>query len=661
MAGGRPVVRHTAREPFLFMGRGNARIEMYRGNFRIEDYVVERTALEHVVVAEEADGWRLDCSREEGRPVRLSLRLVGDATSLRLAVLDADPAINRLWLRLLAEPDEHVWGCGEQLSYFDLRGRRCPLWTSEPGVGRDRSTLITWQAETEGRAGGDYYTTNYPQPTFLSSRRYAAHLATTAYAEFDFRHDGFHELQVWAVPEALEIWTAPTLLDLVEATAARFGRQPPLPEWVYRGAIVGLKDGPRSFERLERMIGAGVEVAGLWCEDWAGLRETSFGTRLFWNWAWSPERYPDLPRKIADLAERGIKFLVYLNPYLCEDGALFREARDLGHLVLDYQGEVYGVDFGEFWCGIVDLTSEDARRWYARRIIKEKVLDLGIMGWMADFGEYLPVDAKLASGEDGRLLHNAWPVLWARVNAEAVAEAGLTGEALFFMRAGFTGVQRHCPLLWAGDQSVDFSRHNGLCTVICAALSAGLMGNAYHHSDIGGYTSLFGNRRTREMELLERWAEMAAFTPVMRTHEGNRPLENFQVDQDPGVLAHFARMTRIYRHLVPYLRRLVAEAAERGLPAQRPMFLHFEADRDTYAIQDQYLYGPDLLVAPVLAPSVREWPAYLPAGAEWVHVWTGERHAGGSRVTVPAPIGQPPVFFRCGTPFARLFEELAGV
>ncbi len=126
-----------------------------------------------------------------------------------------------------------------------------------------------------------------------------------------------------------------------------------------------------------------------------------------------------------------------------------------------------------------------------------------------------------------------------------------------------------------------------------------MLGNAFHHSDIGGYTSLFGNVRTAE--LIMRWAEMAAFTPVMRTHEGNRPRDNLQIDDDPDVLAHFARMTRIWVHLVPYLRHLVGEASTRGLPAQRPLFLHFEADRRCHAIQDAYLYGADLLVAPVLA------------------------------------------------------------
>ena len=162
----------------------------------------------------------------------------------------------------------------------------------------------------------------------------------------------------------------------------------------------------------------------------------------------------------------------------------------------------------------------------------------------------------------------------------------------------------------------------------------------------------------RTAELIMRWAEMAAFTPVMRTHEGNRPRENLQIDQDPDVLAHFARMTRVYVHLVPYLKSLVADALARGLPVQRPLFLHFEEDARTYAIQDAYLYGPDLLVAPVWRPGKTEWITYLPHGADWVHLWSGKTFTGGQDVTVAAPFGEPPVFHRAGTDFAELFAGL---
>ena len=643
---GQVILRHRPDAPCLCVGRGEPKVAMYRGNFDIEDRVVERTPLRHATV----DGGRVAFSAQPGQPPRLTLVF----TDTRIAFTGAAPDLNRVWLRLYAEPGEHVWGGGEQMSYLDLRGRRFPLWTSEPGVGRDKTTAITLQADATGKAGGDYWTTNYPQPTLISSRRYALHVQTTAYAVFDFRSPDAHEIEIWEVPAAIELWRRPSLAGLVTAMADRFGRQPPLPEWLYKGAIIGLKDGERSFERLDAMIAAGVQVSALWCEDWAGLRQTSFGTRLFWDWRASAARYPGLAARIAALRTRSIRFLGYVNPYLCADGTLFPEAAAAGYLATDAAGRAALVDFGEFDCGVVDFTNPAASAWFAERVLGQEMLDAGLFGWMADFGEYLPVDVHLSTGADPMLMHNAWPVLWAEVNARAVASRGLTSEALFFMRAGYTGVQAHCPLLWAGDQSVDFSRHDGLVTVIAGALSAGLLGNAFHHSDIGGYTSLFGNVRTAE--LIMRWAEMAAFTPVMRTHEGNRPQDNLQIDQDPALLAHFARMTRIWVHLVPYLRSLVAD--ESGLPAQRPLFLHYEDDPRCFAVQDAYLYGPDLLVAPVHRAGVEQWQTYLPAGEHWTHLWSGNEYAGGADVTVAAPFGQPPVFFRSGSPHRPLFENL---
>ena len=210
-------------------------------------------------------------------------------------------------------------------------------------------------------------------------------------------------------------------------------------------------------------------------------------------------------------------------------------------------------------------------------------------------------------------------------------------------------------MLWAGDQCVDFSRHDGIGTVITAALSAGLLGNRAHHSDIGGYTSLFGLRRTRE--LLLRWIDLAAFTPVMRTHEGNRPRDNLQIDSDDAILAHLARRTRRHLALLPYTR---AALSEPGLPAQRPLFLHFPGDPATFALQECYLYGRDLPVAPVIREGATTWPVYLPRGIDWVHLWSGTRFTGGQVVTVAAPIGQPPVFRRGDSAFAALFDSVSG-
>ena len=647
---GETLLRSSGSFPMIFVGCGQESVDMYRGNFKIEDYVTERRALSLTALHEQSDGAEL----EFGDDLTVRVTLDGDCAVLRFT--QKNPDINRIWIRVPAEKDECCWGCGEQMSYFNLRGRHFPLWTSEPGVGRDKTTYVTWRSDVENKAGGDYYNTNFPQPTFVSGRHYYLHAETTAYADFDFRHEAFHELQFWEVPASIRIEAAENFLDLLKKETAFFGRQPELPDWIYNGLIIGVQGGSeRSFGLLEKTLQHNIRVSGVWCQDWCGKRVTSFGKRLQWDWHFHPEMYPDLPAEIEKLHARGIKFLGYVNPYLVEGGELYRKGLEADVFARRSDGSVYLVDFGEFNCGVIDLTDPKAFNWFKDEVIRKHSLDIGIDGWMADFGEYLPTDdIVLHSGKSPMIEHNHWPALWAKCNYDAVSEAGKLGEVVYFMRAGFTGSQKYCTLLWAGDQSVDFSRHDGLCTVISAALSAGMSGCGLTHSDIGGYTSLFDNTRTKEVFL--RWAEMAAFTPVMRTHEGNRPDTNFQYYDDEDCMNRLARLVDIYTALAPMLKELVRVNHECGIPVQRPLFLHHEDDPRCYTEQFEYLLGEDVLVAPVWQEAQTERSVYLPEG-EWIHLWSGNVYGQGDH-TVPAPLGDTPVFYRKGSRWASLMEDI---
>ncbi len=337
----------------------------------------------------------------------------------------------------------------------------------------------------------------------------------------------------------------------------------------------------RTFDLLEKSLEKGIKVSAVWAQDWCGKRVTSFGKRLQWDWKFHKEMYPDLPAKINDLHSRGIKFMGYVNPYLVDDGELYKEGKEKGYFATKHDGSDYLVDFGEFDCGVVDLTNPAAYEWFKNEVIKKHSIDIGIDGWMADFGEYLPTDdIKLHSGRSAMIEHNNWPVLWAKCNYDAVVESGKLGEIVYFMRAGGAGSQKYCTLLWAGDQSVDFSLHDGLASTIRGALSAGMSGVGLSHSDIGGYTSLFDNTRTKNLFL--RWAEMAAFTPVMRTHEGNRPDTNFQYYDDDDCITQLARLVDVYTMISEYTKQLVTENATKGIPVQRPLFLHYTEDEKTY-------------------------------------------------------------------------------
>ena len=202
-----PLLRHRSDAPCLFVGAGEADVDMYRGNYFLSDRLSARVPLTHATI----DGRTVTLAASPSTPPLL--RLAIDEAGFSLDRLRSD--LNRFWMRCVAEPGERLWGGGEQMSYFDMAGRRFPMWTSEPGVGRDKSTLMTFQCDRDGRSGGDYWNTNYPQPTYVSSRHYALHLETTAYSCLDFRDPDRHEIESWEIPSRVELFHAHRFAGLV--------------------------------------------------------------------------------------------------------------------------------------------------------------------------------------------------------------------------------------------------------------------------------------------------------------------------------------------------------------------------------------------------------------------------------------------------------------
>lgn len=181
-------------------------------------------------------------------------------------------------------------------------------------------------------------------------------------------------------------------------------------------------------------------------------------------------------------------------------------------------------------------------------------------------------------------------------------------------------------------------------------LSSGLSGFSLNHSDIGGYTSVtqlvVDIYRTKE--LFMRWAELNAFTPFFRTHEGNQPEKNHQFNTDEGTLTHFARFAKIFRALAPYRKKLMQEAFQKGYPLVRALFLHFPRDSNVFSIEDEFLLGSDFLIAPILNANIHSRKVYLPKG-NWNSVFSKEKwkvDESGSWIDVFSPIGKPPVFYK---------------
>ncbi|HUX12653.1 MAG TPA: alpha-glucosidase [Spirochaetia bacterium] len=646
---GKAMIEHGRRLPLFAVGSGSATYFMQHGNFRMTERRSRKSECRELSAIIGDDG----VIRITGAHPNLAVEVRSEANALVLRFVEVASWVNRLWIRVAADPGDHPCGCGEQFSRIDLKGSRVPLWTSEQGVGRGHDA-ITLYANVHSGSGGSWHSTYFPVPAYVTDRGRFVFADTDAYSVFSF-HRAWTEIYTRQIPKEVVVGHCGSMAGAQSALSARLGRQPPPPEWVFDGIWLGVQGGREKVEqKLHSARNAGVPVAALWAQDWEGKRETAFGRQLMWDWVYHDRMYPDLPGYIRTLNGRGIRLLGYINPFLALDGSLYKEASAKGYCVKDRTGADYPVVVTTFPAAIVDLTNPQAFTWI-KEVIKTNLIGIGLSGWMCDFGEYLPTDAIMHSGESAELVHNRFPALWARANREAVEEAGKLGDVIFFMRAGYTGSTRWSTAFWAGDQLANWSRNDGLPSVIPAAISLGCVGGGIWHTDLGGYTSLAWVRRSKE--LFMRWAELAAFTPIMRNHEGNRPDINWQFDSDGETLAHLARMSGVYVALKEYHRHLMEEYQSTGLPPIRHPAVHYEQDETLWKIRDQYLYGRDLLVCPVVRKGRRTRSAYLP-NDNWVHLFSGKEYGPG-RVRVDAPLGTPPVFYRAGSSFAPLFRTFA--
>lgn len=578
------------------------------------------------------------------------------------------PEYNRFFLTYNADPDEHFFGFGEQFTYFDMKGKKVPIWVSEQGVGRGEQPITAAANLTNGGAGGNAFTTYAPIPFYITSHMRSFTTLNPEYTVFDLTKKDRVQIQI-VNPSYMTaaIIDGDSPQEIIATYTQGTGRMAPLPDWVYTGALVGMQGGTEKVEAVyAKLQERNTPVSAFWLQDWVGQRTTSFGKQLWWNWEVDYDRYPNWDQMVADFNEDDVRVMVYASPYLADIGDLkpnvrrnlFQEAKEKGYLVMNTDREPYLVLNTDFYFGMVDLSNQDALLWYMD-VLKEQVVDSGASGWMADFGEGLPYDASLASGDTAAFMHNLYPVIWAAANRGLVDETD--SDLVFFTRAAYGSSAGFSTLFWEGDQLVSWSEHDGIKSAVTGLNTSGLSGMAFNHSDIGGYTTITSPIKNyhRSRELLYRWMEMNAFTLIFRTHEGNQPENNVQFYTDNETLDTFAYWAKVYAALFDYRKQLVQEAAGTGLPVVRHPFIHYPDDPETWKITSQeFMLGEDFLIAPVTDPGADEVRAYLPAGG-WVHLWTGAAYGSterGEYVTVSAPIGQPGVFYKKGSSWG---EELA--
>ena len=637
------LVSHSADAPFAVAVRQEKSYESSRGTVKTTVTEAERIALTQL---EEAD--KAVTFSSQGHSLRVEYGEIDGGAELRFY---GEPG----WsyeLRLPAAAGEAVFGGGEQYRKVNLRGETVVNFVSEH---IKASTIIekallpasVYRVKEHSQIGS-----YAPMPVFVTDRK--------RFIAFDTDCDGravFGENEYLfafdSCPRSLRLQTGESFRQLAAFAADNVKNRQYIPDWCMDGMILGIQGGTQTIlDKTFAMLDAGARICGVWSQDWSGENRTVMGKQVWWNWEADEKLYPDLAGAIKKLRGRGVRFLAYINPYLVKGGRLYEQCAEAGYLIRRRSGEIYHIKSTTFDAGMLDLTNPEAVRFIKDVLIKKNMLDLGVSGWMADFGEYLPVDCVLHDG-DPALLHNRWPVLWAKLNREAIEEYGAQ-DAMFFTRSGYLGIQEYAPILWNGDQHTDYTHDYGLPCIMPACFSLGFSGVTMLHWDIGGFFS-FGKLR-RDDELFTRWLETGTFSLMMRSHESIRPWANSQFDA-PGVLPHTVALTNVHAALKPYIKKCV-EDAQRGIPAIRPDFWEegrHSAGRDGYS----YFFGDDMFVAPVIEKGAVLRRVCLPAG-RWLHFWSGEPYRGGYAYNVSAPLGRPAVFYRENSEFAGVFRAAAG-
>ncbi|MBL8918168.1 MAG: hypothetical protein JNJ54_04870 [Myxococcaceae bacterium] len=575
--------------------------------------------------------------------------------ALELVYRTADASMNRLSLAFACAEADRFLGFGAQADGVDHRGHTVATWTSEPGIGKrmtDDEYPEAWMLE------GTRHASSYGLPTFLSNRGFVAVAQTDARVVFELcsANQAAWRVEVWGNTFTLRLFHGESPLQALErATASVLGRpmRPPAVAFApWNDAIFG----PMEVRRLGRALrDDDIPSSAIWTEDFRGGRENAQGYRLKEEWALDRTLYPDAEQLAAELAAMGLDWHAYFNTFLVENESVFAEAVAGDHLVKNAKGTAAlfdGVTFKP--TGLADLSRAETREWvkgYLRR-----ALDQGFKGWMADYGEWLPHDAVLASGENPLEAHNRYPTEWAKLNAEVLKERDPSGQRLvFFARAGWFGANQHTPVVWAGDQRTSFQRDDGLPTVLPMGLGLGLAGVSTFGSDIAGYQSATNPNSTKE--LFFRWTTLGALTPVMRTHHGIDPRDNWNFEKDAETRAHYRRWAKLHISLFPFFDGLSVEAEAKGLPIMRGLFLEAPEDAATWTISDEYVLGRALLVAPIVDEGATQRAVHIPTGA-WVALDGSATVIGPADVTARAPVTEAPLWLKKGAVVPRLPERV---
>lgn len=531
--------------------------------------------------------WRVEIRNAEGETITRTIHnLDGNETFTPLLpwsfVRRASDYSTSVSAAFSLSPGEKIFGCGESFTEFNKRGQKVVLWADD--------------------ANGVQNETRYkPVPFFMSSRGYGLFMHTSSPITCDFGkyYSGVYSLLIGDDEADLFIFLGDPK-DILDEYTNLTGKAPMPPLWSFGFWMSRIT----YFSEAE-----GREVVRKLKENKIPSDVLHFDTGWFetdWrcNYEFSPSRFTDPVKMMSDFKKAGIQTCLWQLPYFVPKNTLFPEIIDKGLYVKNNKGNLPYED------AVLDFSNPATVTWYQAKIAG--LLKQGVSAIKVDFGEAAPANGQYHSGQTGFYEHNLYPLRYNKAVADITRE--VNGENIIWARSAWAGSQRY-PVHWGGDPANTFS---AMAATLRGGLSFGISGFSFWAHDIGGFVN------KKPEDVYRHWTPFGMLSSHTRCH-GAPPTEPWEYGED--FLNAFRLADNMRYRLMPYIYAQAKDCSERGLPMVRALFIEYPDDPGSWLIDDQYLFGSDILVGP-LFENVSSRDIYLPPG-QWTDYQTGKVYTGG--------------------------------
>ena len=484
-------------------------------------------------------------------------------------------------------PGEKIFGCGESFTALDKRGQKIVLWTDDAN-GIENQGLYK------------------PIPFFLSNRGYGMFLHTTTPVTCDFGNAfaGVNSLMVGDDELDLFIFLG-SPKDILDEYTRLTGKAPLPPLWSFG---LWMSRCTYNAEAQVRDVAAKLRENRIPC-DVLHLDTGWFETDWQCDYEFSKTRFTDPQKMLADLKAEGFHISCWQLPYFVPKNKLFPELVEKNLVVRDAKGNLPYED------AVLDFSNPKTVDWYQAKLAG--LLGLGVSAIKVDFGEAAPNAGIFADGRTGFYEHNLYPLRYNKAVADITKRT--TGENIIWARSAWAGSQRY-PIHWGGDAE---STDGGMAAELRGGLSFGLSGFSFWSHDVGGFTAT--SVAGMDQDLFARWLAFGMLSSHSRCH-GIAPKEPWLYG--PAFMDRFRTIDGLKYQLMPYVYAQAKDCSLRGLPMVRALFVEFPDNPGAWNVDDEYLYGSSVLVAPLLNAHETSRAVYLPPGT-WDDYQTGKTYSGG--------------------------------